>query len=393
MAYKQINNDSVYAYFQKAIFIFSESGNISDLMRTKFNYANYLKRMGKTNEAEHIYLEVLDVSTRNNIMKGRIYSLGMLAKIEVMKNNLQTANSYFNEALALAETNSQTTDMLNLYRDIFESNLSLHNSEVAMKYFTLWDNLNDSLQTKSQHDAIIKYQTLYETQKKEIAISLLEKENQSQQVRSRYLLYILILSFVGAFAIIYSFWLYSKTAKQKLTAAANLQIAQDLAFHNQELIIITKEQEAVISEQERVSNQQILVSKMLLLSQHNEFMSHILDKLQMLNQKLTTKAEQDDLNDIVNSLKGQLQTKKWEEFEQQYLKSHEDFFVKLKEAHPNLTVGEKRLCALMRMDLRVKEIADLTMQAQSTVEMARHRLRTKLGLQREENLSAYLAKF
>ncbi len=393
IAYKQINNDSVYAYFQKAILIFSERGSISNLMMAKYNYANYLKRMGKINEAEINYLEVLSISTKNNILKGRIYSIGMLAKIQVIKNNLQEANAYFNQALALAETNNLTTDILNLYRDIFESNLKLNNSKVAMKYFTLWDELNDSLQTKSQQEAIVKYQTLYETQKKELTINVLEKEIENNKTKSRYLLYTLILSFVGAFAIIYSFWLYSKTAKQKFTAAANLQIAQDLALQNQELIIITKEQEAVISEQERDSNQQIIVSKMLLLSQHNEFMSNILDKLQVLNQKLTTKAEQDDLHEILNSLQGQLQTKKWEDFQEQYLKAHEDFFVKLNEAHPNLTAGENKLCALIRMNLRVKEIAELTMQPSTSVDTARYRLRAKLGLNREDNLRGYLAKF
>ncbi len=393
LAYKQINNDSVYGYFQKAIFIFSESGNISDLMRAKYNYANYLKRMGKINEAENIYLEVLDISTRNNIMKGRIYSIGMLAKIQVIKNNLQKANAYFDQALAVAETNNQTTDILNLYRDIFESNLKLNNSKVAMKYFTLWDELNDSLQTKSQQEAVVKYQTLYETQKKELAITVLEKESESHKAKSRYLLYILIISLLGVIVLIYSFWLHSKTAKYKLARAADRQIAQDLELQNKELIILAKDQETAMNKLEMESNQKLLVSKMLLLSQNSEFLSHILDKLKLLNQKLSTPEEQADLHEILNSLQVQLQTKKWDEFQQQYMKTHEEFFVKLKELHPNLTTGENRLCALVRMNLHVKEIADLTMQSHTTVEMARYRLRAKLGLQRDENLRAYLSKF
>ncbi|MFZ4414806.1 MAG: tetratricopeptide repeat protein [Bacteroidales bacterium] len=393
LAYKHINNDSVYFYFQKAILIFSESGSITDLMMAKFNYANYLKRMGKTNEAENIYLEVLEISTKNNILKGRIYSLSMLAKIQGLKNKLQNANKYFDEALSLAVSNKQTQEILLLYRNIFENNLSLHNSEVAMKYFTLWNQLNDSLQTKSQNDAIVKYHTLYETQKKELTITALEKENEINKTKSSLLRYILILSLLGVLVLLYSFWLHTKNAKHKLAVAVHRQNAQDLELSNKELIIITQEQEAVISLQERDSNQQLLVSKMLLLSQHNEFMSHILCRLQVLNQKLSTQAEQDDLHEILNSLQSQLQTKKWEDFQQQYLKAHEEFFVKLNEVHPNLTAGENRLCTLIRMNLRVKEIADLTMQPQPTVEMARYRLRTKLGLIREENLRAYLSKF
>ncbi|MEI6695969.1 MAG: hypothetical protein WCO13_07860 [Bacteroidota bacterium] len=386
LAYKHINNDSVFFYFQKAILIFSESGSVSNILMVKFNYANYLKRKGKTNEAENIYLEVLNISTKNNILKGRIYSLNMLAKIQALKNKLQNANNYFDEALALAKKNKLTKDILRLYNDKFESNLTLNNSKVAMQYFTLWNQLNDSLQTKSQKDAILKYYTLYETKKKEFTITALEKENEINKTKSRFLRYILILSLLGVIVLLYLFWLYSKNAKNKL-------IAQEFAIDNQGLIIINKEQEIAISQQENIANQQIIVSKLLLLSQHNEFMSHILDRMQVLNQKLSTKEEQSDFTDILNSLKSQLQTKKWDEFQQQYMKAHEDFFVKLNEAHPNLTVGENRLCALMRMNLRGKEIADLTMQSAQTVEVARYRLRTKLGLQREENLSAYLVKF
>ena len=386
LAYKHINNDSVCFYFQKAILIFSESGSVSNILMVKFNYANYLKRKGQTNEAENIYLEVLNISTKNNILKGRIYSLNMLAKIQALKNKLQNANNYFDEALALAKKNKLTKDILRLYNDKFESNLTLNNSKVAMQYFTLWNQLNDSLQTKSQKDAILKYYTLYETKKKEFTITALEKENEINKTKSRFLRYILILSLLGVIVLLYLFWLYSKNAKNKL-------IAQEFAIDNQGLIIINKEQEIAISQQENIANRQIIVSKLLLLSQHNEFMSHILDRLQVLNQKLSTKEEQSDFTDILNSLKSQLQTKKWDEFQQQYMKAHEDFFVKLNEAHPNLTVGENRLCALMRMNLRGKEIADLTMQSAQTVEVARYRLRTKLGLQREENLSAYLVKF
>ncbi len=211
LAYKHINNDSVYFYFQKAILIFSESGSITNLMMAKFNYANYLKRMGKTNEAENIYLEVLEISTKNNILKGRIYSLSMLAKIQGLKNKLQNANKYFDEALSLAVSNKQTQEILLLYRNIFENNLSLHNSEVAMKYFTLWNQLNDSLQTKSQNDAIVKYHTLYETQKKELTITALEKENEINKTKSSLLRYILILSLLGVLVLLYSFWLHTKT--------------------------------------------------------------------------------------------------------------------------------------------------------------------------------------
>jgi len=51
------------------------------------------------------------------------------------------------------------------------------------------------------------------------------------------------------------------------------------------------------------------------------------------------------------------------------------------------------LCAMLRMDLSIKEISELTIQNHRAVEMARHRLRQKFNLEREDNLTAYLSHF
>jgi tetratricopeptide (TPR) repeat protein len=393
LAYKYINNDSVFLYFQKATLIFSESGSVSNIIMVKYNYANYLKRLGKTNESEKLYQEVLNISIRNNILMGRIYSLCMLAKIQVIENNLQNANKYFDEALALAKKNKLTKDMLRLYFDIFESNLMLNNSKVAMNYFTLWNQLNDSLQTSNQKETIIKYNTLYETEKKELAIKLLEIENERNRLKSKYLLIIFIIAMIGALAIFYAFWIRSKHAKQKLLIAEQKQNAQELEIHNKDLLLLSNEQKAILDKQEIAANQKLLVSKMLLLSHHSEFLSETLMKLQDLNQMLGSEEQQDSLIEILNSIKNQVKPKRWDDFQQQYMKSHEDFFTKLNQLHPNLTAGDHRLCAMLRMNLSIKEISELTMQTPRAIEMARFRLRNKFGLSREDNLTSYLSKF
>jgi hypothetical protein len=96
---------------------------------------------------------------------------------------------------------------------------------------------------------------------------------------------------------------------------------------------------------------------------------------------------------ILSSIKCQVHTKRWDDFQHQYLEAHKDFFSKLNETHPGLTSGEHRLCAMLRMNLSIKEICELTLQNPRAVEMARHRLRNKFNLEREENLTAYLSQF
>ncbi|WP_108821401.1 triple tyrosine motif-containing protein [Dysgonomonas sp. Marseille-P4361] len=71
---------------------------------------------------------------------------------------------------------------------------------------------------------------------------------------------------------------------------------------------------------------------------------------------------------------------------------HQDFFNLLNKENPNLTRGEKILCAYLSMGLSTKEIAQLLNISVRGVEVNRYRLRKKIGLSRDENLTEYLQK-
>ena len=60
---------------------------------------------------------------------------------------------------------------------------------------------------------------------------------------------------------------------------------------------------------------------------------------------------------------------------------------------PALTVSDKKLCAYLKMDLSSKDIAPLLNMSYRSVEMSRYRLRKKLNLDREVNLTEFLQKF
>jgi len=83
----------------------------------------------------------------------------------------------------------------------------------------------------------------------------------------------------------------------------------------------------------------------------------------------------------------------WEHFTIHFDKVHNDFFVALKERHPNLTPNELKLCAYLRMSLSTKEMAQLMNISVRGVEISRYRLRKKLRIPTETNLFNYLLDF
>ncbi|RZK01753.1 MAG: transcriptional regulator, partial [Flavobacterium sp.] len=82
----------------------------------------------------------------------------------------------------------------------------------------------------------------------------------------------------------------------------------------------------------------------------------------------------------------------WEHFAHHFDKVHSDFLVLLKARYPSLTASELKLCAYLRMNLSNKEIAQLVNISIRGVEIARYRLRKKLGLSKEMNLFEFLLK-
>jgi DNA-binding CsgD family transcriptional regulator len=76
----------------------------------------------------------------------------------------------------------------------------------------------------------------------------------------------------------------------------------------------------------------------------------------------------------------------WAVFEENFNSVHEAFLRKLKQNYPELTPGDLRLAAYLRMNLSSKEIAPLLGISLRGVENKRYRLRKKMELPSDENL-------
>lgn len=77
-------------------------------------------------------------------------------------------------------------------------------------------------------------------------------------------------------------------------------------------------------------------------------------------------------------------------FESHFEAVHSDFFARLKEQFPQLSPKDIRLCAYIKMNMSSKEIAPMLNISERGVEISRYRLRKKLDLSRDINLSTFL---
>jgi DNA-binding CsgD family transcriptional regulator len=81
----------------------------------------------------------------------------------------------------------------------------------------------------------------------------------------------------------------------------------------------------------------------------------------------------------------------WNEFEKDFLEVHPEFLQSLSEKFPDLTKMERRIAAMIRMDLKSADIARLFSITERAVEFHRLNLRKKLRLKKGEELTKYLS--
>jgi cell division protein FtsI/penicillin-binding protein 2 len=83
----------------------------------------------------------------------------------------------------------------------------------------------------------------------------------------------------------------------------------------------------------------------------------------------------------------------WTIFEALFDQAHENFFKRLKNAFPDLTQSDLKLCAYLKLNLSSKEIAPLLNITFRGVETRRYRLRRRLMLDSDENLVQFIMNF
>ena len=100
------------------------------------------------------------------------------------------------------------------------------------------------------------------------------------------------------------------------------------------------------------------------------------------------------LNELISDLQNSVSSQKWDDFENEFIAKNTYFLVKLDEKHPKLSSNERKLCMCLCQNLTTKEISPLTGQNAHAINIARGRLRKKLGIDHQEiPLPEYLGRF
>uniref|UniRef100_UPI004048A261 triple tyrosine motif-containing protein n=1 Tax=Roseivirga sp. TaxID=1964215 RepID=UPI004048A261 len=188
-----------------------------------------------------------------------------------------------------------------------------------------------------------------------------------------------------------------KRATLQLTEKQDLEIKEK----EDEIESITQktEQEIIQLKNDKLQSEirfksQELTSSTMHLIQKNELLNQIKNTLKNFAQNESPKNLSAELNKIVKTIDKDLaKADEWQKFELNFDQVHGNFITRLKESYPKLTPQELKFSAYIRMNLNTKEIANLLNISVRGVEIGRYRIRKKLNLERQDNLSDFILRF
>lgn len=142
---------------------------------------------------------------------------------------------------------------------------------------------------------------------------------------------------------------------------------------------------------ELASKSRELANSAMSLVYKNELLQKISQELNKLKDGKDQKPQEDQLRKIQKIIDdGMNDERDWNLFENSFNEAHESFFKKLKANHPDLVPNDLKLCAYLRMNMSSKEMASLLNISLRGVEIRRYRLRKKLAVPHDKNLTEFL---
>lgn len=348
------NMDEGIDHFNKSLEISISSGRKGFEAICYHNLGLAHRKKGNLELAEQFLSKsiALGKTTANN----NVSSLNELGSLSREKKEYMAAIKYHSEAIQLADS----IDGLVELKDGFEGRSLAY--ELDGQYLKALEDkkqfiiLSDSIFNTTKSQQIEELRTIYETEKKEQQIALLEQEAKVDQLQ-KYLLG----GGLGLSVLVFGFGFYGIRQKLQRNKAEKAKVDAELEFKKKEL-----------------------TTHALHLAKKNEVLERLKQKAEALKKEESAAT---GYQSLIRSIDFDLQDDtNWKNFSRYFEEVHRDFNSNVKARFPNVTSNELRLLALLKMNLSSKEIANILSISNEGIKKARYRLRKKLNIPTEDSL-------
>lgn len=395
--YEEANN-----YYTRALEILKAKGETYGILVAYLNIGDVFRMLEKYDVALVYYQDVLAGNDSLKIPSLSVIGLTRIGLIKSQLNEVDSAMIYFNRALRIAE---EENDRLEMARSLYLIGETLFNKEKfsqAKDYLVrslgiaeeleLYSEMSGSanlLQKISERNGDYKSAYLYANLHKQASDSMLSNEAKGQVLNLMFDHKIKLQelerqkqleqeknerrkNYFKLYLVIFVLILIALIATMLVIRSSQRIRIDRIEKEKAELQMINVQKDLELRNYE-------IVGKVLTISGKNELIDSTAKQLSDFAASLSQN-KRAELNNIIRDIKAKEVKNQWEEFYYYFSQVYSQFYEKLEQDFPNLTLNEKRLCAFLKLNMTTKDIAALTYLNFKSIEVARTRLRKKLNL-------------
>lgn len=322
----------------------------------------------------------LSISETNALSFNDKYILGcvyrMKAKLALNRNSFNEAMLQLKNSESYLDNNPKPQEQIDAYNETAEILKQLNQHERSLLYLTKAQTIKDSLFTLRQFQKVEELNLIYQTEKKDAEIQLLNTQVALDQSKKKSLWGGLALLGTLACSIIYTLLQRAKKNKKifeqekRIESERRRNLEQELEFKKKEL-----------------------TAKALQLAGKNQFLNSLESEIQQLKSSVDKKVSKssEKISRMIN--RDQTDDEDWNQFGQEFSSIHQDFLDRLVQEYGKFSKGELRLIALMKMNLSSKDMANILRITEDGIKKARYRLRKKMQLSSELDIQDFLLNY
>lgn len=362
--YQRMGKPEALRLFQEALMILGDN-NIGQKVALLTNIGIAYKKQGMFELAQKNLEEASALAQKINIKYACCQAWMEIADLYFIQKQYSLAFDYVQKALNLADEINYLELQRDGYQKLSQYNVVAGDYKNAYRNYTQYKLLNDSLfnEKKIRGMALLESEYKFDKEKQKYE---LEQTNQKLKIKNQRQIIISLVT-VSFLILILLFILYwSNKLKKKVLKLEIENINRELKYSQKEMASAT-----------------------LKLIQSSESDAYCVKMLENIKTNTTDEGEK-DASSLINYYKSKSVYSNWEEFETLFIKVNGTFYDKLNERFPTLTPNERKLCVFLKLNMNNKDIAQITFQSEEALKKARLRLRKKLDLDRDINLSTFI---
>ena len=254
------------------------------------------------------------------------------------------------------------------YKSLASITFAQKNYKDAYLYHEKYKEFNDKLEkvTNTSLANLLEMQMEYDNQKNQMEISRQRVEIDSQQ-KSIYI--IILVSIILVLGIVILFVIKLMRSKAHTVKIKQQKLEEKLEFKNREM-----------------------TSNLMALMKKNEILKEISKDLLELGKNAVKAETKSMINKIAYRIRKSRDVELWKEFGIRFNQVHNDFYDSLNRNYPNLTPSERRLCAVLKMNMITKDISEITGKTPRSSDTVRCNISIKIKLASGDNLADFLSK-